>query len=369
MVLAADEREDDGALPVAASHSGTMEAGQRGGELVGRGAGDAMSEVPITTPTEARERVERLLATYRQERERAVTALREDRDHFAARLRQTWADAVDAYDFCTIVAHKIGQAFHIKHQAGAVARNDATFEALTRLHSQAMVVASEVRALLLAGYAQGALARSRSMHELAVIATFIVEHGQETSERFIAHKDFEEYRLLKTYHDYAVQSGLPGLDEAALAAAKTRRDQLRQTYDKRVLEDYGWAGGAICPTSKKQAITFRHLEQAADLEDGRPYYRLASGAIHIGSLGNSAHILSVDGIKTYSVAPSIRGLHQPAGATLVALLHCTFIYLSLAWDEYHDPGPLAEVHVLTTLVQEATGLLLSTERELEARFD
>jgi len=60
----------------------------------------------------------------------------------------------------------------------AAAQNDYQFEALVRLQAGAARVAGEIYALLLSGYASGAHARWRTLHEIAVTALFIAQRGQ-----------------------------------------------------------------------------------------------------------------------------------------------------------------------------------------------
>ena len=62
-------------------------------------------------------------------------------------------------------------------------QRDYVFEALSRLLARACRIAEEVLVLLKAGYGQGALARWRALHEVAVVADLIAENGEDCAER------------------------------------------------------------------------------------------------------------------------------------------------------------------------------------------
>ena len=57
-------------------------------------------------------------------------------------------------------------------------KNAYLVSALTRLHARACQVASEVLVLLREGYADGAMARWRTLHELAVVAMYLQSRGE-----------------------------------------------------------------------------------------------------------------------------------------------------------------------------------------------
>jgi hypothetical protein len=64
--------------------------------------------------------------------------------------------------------------------------NQHLASALTRLHARACQVAAEILALMQHGFADGAMARWRTLHEIAVIATFLRDRGEVMAERYHA---------------------------------------------------------------------------------------------------------------------------------------------------------------------------------------
>jgi hypothetical protein len=61
---------------------------------------------------------------------------------------------------------------------------------------------------LLAGYASGAHARWRTLHEIAVVALFIAQEDNSTAERYVHH------RFVKSYEDAVEYLRAPGASRA-----------------------------------------------------------------------------------------------------------------------------------------------------------
>ncbi len=89
---------------------------------------------------------------------------------FQERLYNRWVHPLDLYELCLYVAQNCGDYFNRKFRPKAAAENDYQFEAMVRLQAGAVRVTGEIYALLLSGYASGAQARWRTLHEIAVTA-------------------------------------------------------------------------------------------------------------------------------------------------------------------------------------------------------
>ena len=106
----------------------------------------------------------------RAQKRAALKKEREDRSGFEARNFQRWKRGFDALEFFCGVAHEVGSAFNTTFRSEVKAQQDHRFEALTHLHARAILVTEEVLCLLRGGFPDGALARWRSLHEIAVHA-------------------------------------------------------------------------------------------------------------------------------------------------------------------------------------------------------
>lgn len=111
---------------------------------------------------------------------------------FRRRLRRHWGPALDQLYAMAVCAEEMGGEYDSNHTGAAVEQNDLVFEALTRLQARACRIAFEVHTLLSAGFPMGALARCRTMHEIAVTATVIRAYGSDRQyadigERYLLH--------------------------------------------------------------------------------------------------------------------------------------------------------------------------------------
>src|SRR5258705_5890707 len=92
---------------------------------------------------------------------------------FEERLFERWKEAFDLYELSLYLAGQCGDLYQKTFREFAGDRESKKFVALGRLHGVAILIAGEVLHLLKGGYASGAHARLRSLHEAAVVTNFI----------------------------------------------------------------------------------------------------------------------------------------------------------------------------------------------------
>src|SRR6266540_5951679 len=126
---------------------------------------------------------------------------------FKRRLRRQWGRSLDRFYAIVVFAEEIGRELYGIHlQEADDEEFDPVFEALIGLYARACRVAREVHHLLSGGFPFGALARSRTLHELAVITIVIADYGREDehadlADRFIQHAWIARYRDAKLYQE------------------------------------------------------------------------------------------------------------------------------------------------------------------------
>ena len=118
---------------------------------------------------------------------------------FEARLEAVWGRGLDLADLAVSKAFEVGQEINELRPRAAAVGLAATFEALIRLHGAAVLTAREVLTLLRAGYASGAFARWRTLHEVMVVSLVLGDGDEELSRRYLAHDEVEAYRGQKNY--------------------------------------------------------------------------------------------------------------------------------------------------------------------------
>ncbi len=98
---------------------------------------------------------------------------------FERHLRKHWGKALDRFYAIVVCAEEVGHKLHGAHRKAVAEEFDPVFEALIGLYARACRIAREVHQLLSGGFSFGALARSRTLHELAVITIVIADYGRE----------------------------------------------------------------------------------------------------------------------------------------------------------------------------------------------
>ena len=114
---------------------------------------------------------------------------------FEERLVAMWRRPLDLLDLFIHLSTEAGSDFNSAFRKDAAGSGDAVFEALIRMHGRACQVAREILTLLRAGFADGAHARWRTLHELAIVACVISEAGPDLAERYLRHDTVERYKL------------------------------------------------------------------------------------------------------------------------------------------------------------------------------
>jgi len=274
--------------------------------------------------------------------------------------------ALDLYDAILMLTMECGEACVKQHQAQAVKDKDLVFGVLMRIHVRACQTASAIRVLLKSGYARDALARQRTLHELAAIAYFIKKYGQETAERYMLHDTIESYKEALQYEQYCERLSYPHHKPNELNQLHSQRDALISRFGSVYDEGYGWAAEAL---GKSRGISFADIEKDVQLDHLRPYYRMASHGVH----GNPKGLIFDIGVlekekpmynRTILAGASNAGLADPGQSTLISLNQCTASFLTYKIDL----DALMKLQVLDSFVHEACQAFIEIHRGLEAEI-
>ncbi|MGP1679949.1 MAG: DUF5677 domain-containing protein [Burkholderiales bacterium] len=266
------------------------------------------------------------LSSVRRRDYEGMRARREDLEKFRKNLGARWGKAFDSYESFLAVAIDAGSAANKYLRSEKGGKPGALVDAMVRIHARAVQVAGEVLTLLESGYADGAHARWRTLHELAVVAALLSEHDDELAERYLQHEVVESLSAARQLKEYAGQIGekpLPKREfEKLVRMEKALQDRFGHEYSKR----YGWAAKLV----NNPNPNFDHLEKAASFNHLRPYYKLASYNVHatskganyrLGLLGPSTNILLA--------GPSNAGLEDPGRFAAHSLLTITLGLLTI----------------------------------------
>ena len=127
--------------------------------------------------------------------DRAFTA------EFVAQHEQIWGDAFVTSEALYIMAIESGEQcnkYVLEHWDDVLADKHSRLHALKALHIRACQQYAEIICLIKGGFADGALARWRSLYELCVVAKFIADNDEKVAAAYINKDNWDN-----GYHDWA----------------------------------------------------------------------------------------------------------------------------------------------------------------------
>ena len=275
------------------------------------------------TQTICRDISSSVLATLLERAPQMLDDHRQERTGFQETLEAVWGEALNLLETFLVICTESGDDINRRHWDGAAREDDHVFHALIRLHARSCLVGGEVLTLLRAGYPSGAHARWRTLHELAVVAYFLRDHGQDVAERYLRHDLIQAYKGALMHRRHAEALTEEPLPDEEFAWLRAERDQLVAEYGRDFLRDYGWAASAL----PGGGATFAEIEQAVDLDHFRPYYKMASHAVHPNARGSFFDLGVGEREHLLLAGPSTRGLADPGVGACQSLLQTSVCLL------------------------------------------
>jgi hypothetical protein len=242
------------------------------------------------------------------------------RRRFERQLMRRWKRALRLYEMVMVAATEAGAVFNEKHRAAAAKESDVVFEALIQIHARASRIASEVLALLRTGHADGAHTRWRTLHELAVVAYIISEHGSDIAERYLRHRFVQNAKDAREYQSNCATLGYDPFTSEEIAEIEDAARLLVDRFGPEFKKTYGWAASL---TRSGKSPSFIDLERLSGLDHLRPHYSWASHKIHADSKGIYLNLVE-EGPETVLIAGlSDAGLADPGQSALISLVQIT----------------------------------------------
>jgi len=291
--------------------------------------------------------------------------LKKERSGFEKRLQKRWKKPFDLMDILINVVAEVGQAQTKKFAKNPNQSNKFQREALVKIHARSIQISHEILNLLKGGFADGAIARWRSLHELAVISFFLREQNDEVSERYLMHDIMKKFKLAKDYKRFRKRLGDDPIDQKDWKKLKRRHDKMIIKYGNEF--EYG-NGFEWIPRNILPGPNFRTLEELVKIDHLHPYYNMSTDAIHSGAQG-FWRLGLMDGVqdKVLLAGPTNYGLADPLQSTAISILHVTVNLLFLENDfesilqskllsGYTDEIKIEAVKVQDELKKESTGI-------------
>jgi hypothetical protein len=246
---------------------------------------------------------------------------------FEYNIYRRWGKALNALEMLILLSIECGGDFNNHFRAKARAANDLVFEVLTRLHARGCQVAYEIFTLLKAGYADGAHARWRCLHEIAVVAVFVKNSGHETAEAYLLHEKIDNYKEALSYNEHCAHLGYEPLSESDLKQIEDEKNYVMQKYGGGYYSMYGWALNSL----KRRKADFVDIEKAVNLDHYRPLYKMACHNVHAGSKGSRFRLGLLNDDEILLAGPSNLGFYDPGVGAARSLNQLTVELMT------HDP--------------------------------
>ena len=199
---------------------------------------------------------------------------------FRGRMEGRWGKPLGQLRMLLTMSREWCQNISVRESHRRKHKNKRSRKLLIRLLVRACQVTDEILCLLENGFADGAMARWRTLHEIAVVAAVIRQHGDDIAERYLAHHAVESKRAMDKYIACAPKLGYKPLAARAQAQIVKAYDQAVAKYGKNFDSDYGWA--AFHLNMRKEKPSFVRLEEAARRAEMRSHYQMGNDNIHGG---------------------------------------------------------------------------------------
>lgn len=285
---------------------------------------DYEKELPETIQNIVSDIAPTILNSLKQTASKMLIERHQDEKQFQENLFSIWGDAIDLLEMFLVMNIEIGEYNNQKWMTGTEdVDNNFLMDVLSRLHARACQIVSEIIVLLKNGFADGAHARWRTLHEITVISKFIADHGNELAEKYLLFENIESYKAAIQYQEYSDKLGLEKISKNEFDEIVQKKDELLTRFGKDYKNDYGWAASVLDKTNPN----FSDIEKTVDLDYLRPYYKIASYNVHANPKGVFFKLGILDDEDILLAGPSNIGLIEPGRSAVSSLLNITINYL------------------------------------------
>lgn len=263
-------------------------------------------------------------------------------DQFRFNLEARWGKGFDALRMLIELSRDIGTDFHRRSSRSRSRRRVHLNKALSHLHVRAIQIASEIMVLMENGYADGAIARWRTLHEVACVAMVLGDGGEALAERYLAHEIVEAKKGLGQYQQCHPKLGYAPFSKRAAAQIERDYADAINRYGKEFGGDYGWVAAHL----GNPKPNFSNIEDAAGRAMMRSHYKMASHNVHASTKGIAYRLGSLDRHYAVIAGASNVGFVEPGQNLALSLMHITILLVPTSWtlDKIAKLMALSKLH-------------------------
>ncbi len=193
-------------------------------------------------------------------------------------------------------------------------------------HVRACQVANEIKVLVINGFADGAHARWRTLHEICITFLYLYDADYETIEMYNDYETIESWKKAKEYREGYQRLNWEPLEETEWESLETERKRLIEKYGKEYSESYGWTMKGL-PKGKRN---IRELEQLVDKDYLRTIYAWSSENVHAGVSGIKTKLsLRENEQHKFLTGPNDCGFLDPIQFTSYSLTEMSEVFLEM----------------------------------------
>ena len=250
---------------------------------------------------------------------------RQNHNNFLKENSGHWQKGFDVLELMVELCFEVGSSISKRLEGVGFDDKGILFDVLIRLHAKACLVSKEILCLLKNGFADGAHARWRALHEITVTALFISKNGSDIAEKFYFHSIVDSYKGASQHKQYSSRLQAAPPSEEDLENLKVEYDRALERFGADFSSPYGWAHRAL----NKKKVSFSDIEKSVNYDHWRPYYKWASQNIHSNAKTITSS-LGGDGLvdDVLLAGSSFFGLVDPAHSMAISLAQITTVLLS-----------------------------------------
>lgn len=262
---------------------------------------------------------------------------------FTSRLKQRWLSPISKLDALIMISEEIctdsiDTTKEIQREDDGTANTSLKYFVIMKLLSKIIVTSKEVSYLLKGGFADAAISRWRTIHEINTtvqILSELYEDKDKINKLLLRYNDsivIEQFKeMKKTLH----------LDKKSIEYIELKKetDSILRKYGSDFYRSYEWARPLFPDYNPKKSITFKILEKLAQNQYLEHYYQQANYQIHASPSGvfNSLGEIGDDRVSypVYIFGPSNYGLSIPGQLTTISILNAISAFLLTTADIDH----------------------------------
>ena len=172
-----------------------------------------------------------------------LAGLANDRNALERGITADYGSAFGNFEAAAQLAYELIADLHDEYvTSGEADKSSPTCQVLFLLHGKACTVAAEVLHLLRGGYADGANARQRTLHEIVVILDLIAgAEDEELAHRYIDYAVVERYRDMLAYQENCEALNQVPFTTDELEQAEQERDEVLRRRGEQFRKPNQWA--------------------------------------------------------------------------------------------------------------------------------